>query len=251
MNCERADELIGAYAVDALPEDEAAEFRAHLETCDDHRSLASEVRVVALQLPTLAEPRTPPSGLRDRIVSSVAETPQDQPAAATPRRIVRETTTTVRARGAPPTWRTSWGALAAVMVAAIGGLLTWNIVLMNQLGDDDGANQFASSVTSFAPLESVDGEPSGAVVYFGDERRAVVIAEGLQALTTRSNEVYQMWAVRDGEAASLGILHVDAEGRAALTVRYDATTADVLTITIEPAGGSVRPTSPPVYEAEL
>ena len=36
MNCSEAEELLGAYALDAVSEDEAAAMRAHLATCEEH-----------------------------------------------------------------------------------------------------------------------------------------------------------------------------------------------------------------------
>lgn len=247
MNCEQADELIGAYALDALPHDEAAQVRAHVETCARHATEVSELRAVAARLPALAGEVQPPVALRTRVLDAVRATPQ-MPERETPRPIVRGP----RARGTPANERDrriQWGALAAVVVAAIGGLLAWNVVLMQRLGDD-GATEFASAITATAALESADGVRAGTVVYFGDEREAVVIADGLDALDA-SRETYQLWSLVDGEATSLGLMTPDDAGRASMAFAYDAGVADALAITIEPAGGSTQPTSEPLFTAEL
>lgn len=259
MNCDRADELLGAYALDALSETEAADFRAHLATCAHHRKLAAEMRAISHEMPALADPMPPPAALRARILDAVRNEPQELAApaavrtagAAAPRSIVRGASSPVRQSEAPG-WRRgqyAWGALAAVIVAAIGGLLTWNVVLMNRL-DDDGADAFASAVTAFAPLESATGESAGAVVYFGEDRRAVVVANDLKAIDA-AEETYQLWAVTDGEAVSLGLLQPDASNSASMAFAYDAQTADAFAMTVEPRGGSDQPTSEPVYMAEL
>ena len=44
MNCEQADELIGAFVAGALPESDAAEFRAHIATCRLHADMVAELR---------------------------------------------------------------------------------------------------------------------------------------------------------------------------------------------------------------
>jgi anti-sigma-K factor RskA len=247
VNCEQADELIGAYALDALPDDEAAQVRAHIETCARHATEVSELRAVAARLPALAGDVQPPVALRTRVLDAVRATPQ-MPERAAPRSLVRGS----RARGTSANERdrrVQWGALAAVLVAAIGGLLAWNVVLMQRL-DDDGATQFASAITATAALESADGVRAGTVVYFGDEREAVVIADGIEALDA-SRETYQLWSLIDSEATSVGLMTVDDDGRASMAFAYDADVADAFAITIEPAGGSTQPTGDPVYVAEL
>ena len=40
MNCSEAEELLGAYALDALPPDEAVAMRAHIAGCDEHAAKA-------------------------------------------------------------------------------------------------------------------------------------------------------------------------------------------------------------------
>ncbi|MEX0750768.1 MAG: anti-sigma factor [Dehalococcoidia bacterium] len=251
MNCQQADELIGAYALDALPDAEAAELRAHIATCANHAAQAVEMRALAARMPALVEPMQPPEGLRARILEAVREAPQAQTRnAAAPRSIVRGPRRAVRAaRDTSRGWRYAWGAVAAVLVAAIGGLLAWNVVLMNRL-DDDGVSEFASAITTWAPLQSANGENSGMVVYFGETDEAVVIAHGISPLDA-SRQAYQLWSMRDGQAVSLGLMNIDESGRASMAIPYDALAADALAITIEPRDGSAQPTSDPVFIAEL
>lgn len=252
MNCDKADELIGAYAVDALPEREAAEFRAHLATCERHRAMAQELRAVASALPDAAEPMAPPTALRARVLDAVRETPQ-MPAsshgasvtAAQDRAPGHARVTRLPSFGRA---RVAWGAIAAVVVAAIVGLSAWNVVLLNR--DGGGAEEFASGITSSAPLETVGGERVGTLVYFGDEHRAVLIAEGFPRLDP-SLQTYQMWSITGDEATSLGLMRGGDDGRASVAVPFDASKADAFAITVEPAGGSAQPSAAPVYRAEL
>ena len=73
MNCEEAEDLIGAYALDALPDDEASPMRAHLVSCADHAARVAELRTVALELPALADPIPAPTGLRARVLDAIAQ----------------------------------------------------------------------------------------------------------------------------------------------------------------------------------
>ena len=84
MNCEQAEELLGAYAVDALDAEEAAAFRAHIASCSNHASAAAELRAVAARLPELAGERDAPVALRSRVLDAIAATPQDAAIERTP-----------------------------------------------------------------------------------------------------------------------------------------------------------------------
>ena len=70
MNCDQAEELLGAYALDALPEGEAAEMRGHLRTCETHAAKARELVAVASQLHATVDPIAPPAALGNRIAAA-------------------------------------------------------------------------------------------------------------------------------------------------------------------------------------
>jgi len=63
--------LSGAYAVDALDDDERTQFEQHLEVCPECRAeVQSFTETAALVAETEAE--TPPPGLRDSVLSGIA-----------------------------------------------------------------------------------------------------------------------------------------------------------------------------------
>jgi anti-sigma-K factor RskA len=259
MNCDEVEELLGAYAVDALPSDEAAAVRAHLAGCRNHAEQAAELRAVASRLHALAGPVQPPAALRSRVLEAIRE--QDSATAtaratapAVPPASIESARDTRRSRvtwGRSPEGKRAFpyarGALAAVLVAAIGGLLAWNIILMS--GDDNDAEQFASRATAVAPLRADAGDAFGAVIYFDAEKRAAVVADGLEVLD--ATQTYQLWALGEGDPVSLGLISVDARGHMSGAVSFDAAAAEGIAITIEPAAGSPQPTSDPILLAEL
>jgi anti-sigma-K factor RskA len=241
MNCEQAEELIGAFALDALAGNEAAEFRAHITTCAEHAARSREMRVFASALAGAVEPVTPPAGLRSRVLSAVAATPQEATPDRTPRPIRLGATEARRAR---PAWLRprpahAWGALAA---AAIGGLLLWNVLL--QTGGGGLNAEDADSVNALLARDV----PVGSVLYFEDEGKAVVVAEVPELAP---GTTYQMWAISDGTPSSLGTMAPDADGRARSVVPFDADHSDLFAVTVEPAGGSDQPTSEPLFVASI
>jgi anti-sigma factor ChrR (cupin superfamily) len=68
------------YALDALPPDEAAAYRAHLDAgCTVCRAEVDALRGVADDLGLDAEPVAPPPGVRERLLALVAAAPAPLP----------------------------------------------------------------------------------------------------------------------------------------------------------------------------
>jgi anti-sigma factor RsiW len=66
-----AHQLAGAYALDALDEEDRTVFERHCSTCEPCRAELAVFRQALTQLSgTLA--RTPPPALRDRLLAAVA-----------------------------------------------------------------------------------------------------------------------------------------------------------------------------------
>jgi anti-sigma-K factor RskA len=245
MSCAQAEELLGAYAVDALPDDEAAEFRAHIAGCAEHAAMAAELRAVASALATDVAAAQPPSNLRARVLTAVAREPQES-TLALPRRI--DTAPSGRQQPGAPFWRSvrplqAWGALAAAIIA---GLVVWNVALQSE-GDDDRFDATNATVISALQANGVSG--AGSALYFDDEDAIVLVADGIDQLD--ASQTYQLWALTEGDPVSLGVMRPDAAGRMESVVPFEIADASAIAITIEPAGGSAQPTSDPVFTAAL
>jgi anti-sigma-K factor RskA len=256
MTCAEAEELVGAYALDALPSDEAAQFRAHAVTCREHATKAAELRAVASALPASVDAMPPPASLRSRLLDAVAREPQLTTTSA-PRRIETAPSGTARTTAATPVgaasgpWRNArplqaWAALAAAIIA---GLLAWNIGL--QSGNDDGDRFSAANATSITALEAHNAGGTGTALYFADEDTIVLVADGIGQLD--SSRTYQLWSTDSAEPVSLGTMLPDDEGRMRSIVPLGAVGGSVgtIAITVEPAGGSEQPTTDPVFTADL
>lgn len=249
MNCDEVEDLLGAYALDALSPGDAALLREHLAGCEEHAEKASELRATAVRLPAAAGAVAPPAALKRRVLSAIAgtsqsETPYRGPLTFRPRAERAPKAPRVLAARPPPY---AWGAVAAVLVAAFGALVAWNIVLMNRGANDVG--RLATRATDVRPLTGTDGGPHGTVVYFAADKMAVVYGDSMPALD--SDRTYQLWAITGGRPESIGLMRAEPDGRATVIVPFDTGRSSALAVTIEPAGGSDQPTSTPVAEAEL
>lgn len=252
MNHDEAEELLGAYALDALPDAEAAAVRAHLETCPEHAAQARELREVAMRLSWAPEAVAPPAQLRTRLLDAIAREPQEaapaeSAAAPSVTRMPASRGNATRTRSNIRRFPVAWGSLAAALLLVAGGLFAWNIVLQNRLDD----RLDASNATAVRPLQPASaGQQSNAyVLFFTGDKKAVVVGEGITPAAP--GKTYQMWAIRDGAPVSIGLMQPDADGRVHAVVDFDAVAADTLAITIEPAGGSAQPTSAPVLTAKV
>lgn len=244
MNCEQVEELIGAYALDALPRDEMLGVREHLASCPEQAAKAAELRLVAASLQLDVEEMAPPPALRNRIVGAVARSgsasPALEPSAREPIAFGQ------RYRERTPFWTRpalAFGALAAGLAIAVAGLLAWNLEVRG--GDS------AAGVTAVRPLMQGTGATAGYVVVF-DDAEAAIVGEALPRLDP--SQAYQLWSLDElGIASSLGLMRYDASGVAVATVSLHegAAGTDRVAITIEPAAGSEQPTSAPLYVADL
>ena len=227
MNCDEVEDLLGAYALDALPGDVWADVTSHLATCAKHPE-AAELRAVAGALAFAAPEAQPPAALKTRLLDALRE--ESAPPAATRRRIgvLGRLKQLVPQRAVPY-------ALAGALVIALIALV------MTNLGGEDQPGRAAVSLS---------GENhAGAVVYELEDGIVVLDAEGLKPLDTA--QTYQLWSIASGKPSSLGLIGTAPNGEALVVVRADLNAIESLAVTIEPAGGSIAPSTDPVLEGKI
>jgi anti-sigma-K factor RskA len=257
MSHEDAVGLLGAYALDAVDGDEFAELEEHLETCPRCRSDLDGMREVAAALGNSVEPL--PEGLWSNIASRLPERQEDEEPPAMPR-LVPDDRTPSRAR---PDDRgrgrrnalTTVGAIA-VAAAAVAAVLGISLVR----ADNKVSDLQASAARSPAVVTAALHAPGHRVVNLDTRThaqlaRVVVVPTGQGYLVSSSlpalahGRTYQLWAIEGGQPISVGLLG-SAPSRAAFTMA-GSTRPSHLSITAEPAGGSVSPTSPIVATGSL
>lgn len=228
IRCEEIDELLAAYALDALSPGEQAEVTNHLSSCDKHPD-AVELAAVASALAHEPEERVPPAALKLRIMAEVRG--EDALTAATTHPRFLDWLRGVL--GAP--WLPYAMSGAAITAVALFALYF-------------GVIQNNDTQTTFALTG--DGGASGELALGEDKTDGVLTAMGLAPIS--ADETFQVWALfPNSRPTPAGFLSVDDNGEASGVVTVDLTTAMSIAVTIEPAGGSSLPTSPAILSGDL
>ena len=244
MNPNEIEALLGAYALDAVSDDERREIEAYLATDPRAREEVAQHREVASMLAFTGAPA--PEGLWDRIAASLEESPPPAEVSLAPvTRLAAE-----RAR------RRRWTRLVAAGAAAAAvaiGLLTAEVVDLNNKVDsaavrdpiEQGAQQALKDPKArVAHLASADGRYDVLAAVRPDGTGYLVphklppAAEG---------HTYQLWGILDGKPISLGLL-----GREPSVVSFRADgPVTTLAVTEEDRAGAVAPTQTPVMAGDL
>lgn len=215
--------LSGAYALDALTPLERHRFEAHLDQCPSCRLEVAGLRETATELShTVAT--DPPPHVKPRIVAASARLAQRRPwADRIPQRGLGRAVRLVA---------------AAAVVLAIGG----SSYVIGQQRDEP------TRVTAEAVFDAPDARvrivslPEGQFrVAFSSDLGLMAVDADMPALP--ADRAYQAWVITD-EARSLGVLE-DGEGFLPIP------TTGRLAVTVEPDGGSVQPTTVPLFAIAL
>jgi anti-sigma-K factor RskA len=223
--------LSGAYALDALSDEEAHLFDTHLEQCQACRDEVRELREVAAKL-CASEANAVPPGLRARVLAAADQQPQLPP------KVTPNVTPIGVARSRR--WRPQ---LVAAVAAAVLVLAVGIGVLQSQR---DESSVMATTVSQV--FQAPDARTKTVVTDHGKLTvaasptlgRMAVETDGLQPLN--GGKVYQMWAIHSGTSTSVGLVEDLAAGKAMAM----PSTGTEVAITVEPAGGSEQPTSAPI-----
>ena len=236
-NHEDPYELLGAYALNAVDEDDRAVVEAFLEENPDYQAELDEYRAAAALLAIGHE--AVPSQLWERIQTSVEPI-------APPMRLIAEH------RSAHHETR-RYKVAAAVMSAAA-------VLLIAVLGTSVIRNEQKPDASPLADLalaaKSVPGAKSVSLTSADKEHSAdvVMMPDGHGFLseanlpTLRADETYQLWAFTSSEVpVSVAVLGTQAS-EAAFMVDAPVTR---LALTVEHSGGASAPSSMPVISADM
>ena len=255
--------LAGAYAVNAVTDEERRSFETHLDQCADCSAEVAELRAAAATLASDVE-LPPPPALRASVLAAVSQTRQLsplQPSAQTPLPV--EPIEPAEPLASPPTIVSADGAasrgdelaarrqrrglrpwLAAAVAAAvitIGGV-AW------QPWDDSSTRLTATEQVLRADdaqrLELPMGSSEITLVRSRAVGRAVFLADAMP--TPPSGKAYQLWFDMPGRGmVSAGLIPTSGHA-VTVPLEGDAKTATGAGITLEPENGSEHPTTDPV-----
>jgi len=239
LSRENMHALTGVYALDAMDAREQNRFEQHLTRCAACDSEVRSLQDTATRF-ALAVALQPPEGLRERVMTAVARTRQLPPVPHEP---------AFGRRGRSP-----WVTRIAIPLAA--ACLVAVVVLGILLGLS--RSELSTTRTQQQQIAAVLNAPGARIVSVQTSvggHATVVVASSLHELvfTSRgmpglpSSKVYQLWVIAaNGKATSAGLLARAPDGTTAPVLAERLVRGDIIGVTVEPAGGTTKPTTTPI-----
>lgn len=254
MTCETVEELAGAYALDALPEDELDALNAHIGVCPRTHLSLQQLAETAELLALISEESLPPPSLRQRILDAATadlEVPIPAPVLLHQRSAHRQNgTRTAGFRFSRMIWLPAAAALAALAL----GLGIWGAGERAQLSQRTTALHSNQTVlTALAAGATVVQLPgSGArqpalLVQPRGGGAAYLVADAPQL---PDGKVYEAWYINGPNVALAASFAGSASGPQVIQLSGPLTNARAVAVTIEPKG-STTPTGPKILERTL
>jgi anti-sigma-K factor RskA len=235
-------DLLGAYALDAVDDVERRKVENLLASDPDAAREVAALRATSALLGA-AVSAAPPPELRRSVLDQLSATPRVG--------TVSPVATTPPVKPRRPARRSMWLAVAAaaLIAAAVPSALAWRQtqeVHRVQAQAQEVVNLLADPNTQ---VRRADVPGGGTVVGVLARDQALFTATGLQQ--PDPGKVYQLWVIRDGVplpdavmAEGARIVRATPNDYVVLTHGYAA--GDSLAVTIEPTGGSLKPTTHPI-----
>ncbi len=239
MSEEHMHVLTGAYALNAVADDEREIVERHVRDCPECAQEVRELTATAARLGT-AVAAAPPSRMKYQVITSI-QTVRQVPPKVTAGDVVRRP---VRARRMPRL------VLAACVAAAtaFSGVAVWQIEEAQQAGQhaqraraqsEDLARVLAAP-DARTVVGTVKGGGRATVIVSRGQGRAVFLASGLAQLP--EGRMYQLWFDDDGRMRPAGLIGRDG----GVVMEGGIGKASGMGVTVEPAGGSSQPTTTPL-----
>ncbi|MBX3080108.1 MAG: anti-sigma factor [Anaerolineae bacterium] len=228
MNDAELFDLIPAYALGALSEEERTQVDALLARSPEARAELSSYAETMVGMAALTPRQPAPAHLTADFKARLAKEAQPRTPVITPLRIVL--------------------AIAALIVVVFGVYLGYRAI------DANNRQQQINAIVANASAQHITLQPQASstgtveVITVPNADKAVVVA----ALPTLpSDRQYQAWIIVDSTPRSMGVFSMTATTeQVLLDIPVQPNQQDYLFgITVEPAGGSLAPTTSPIFLA--
>lgn len=233
-------DLLPAYALGSLDDEETLQVSEHLSSCKICRAELMAFDRVVNDLPLAIEESAPPNELKSRIMAHTLKKNEI-------RFPEGEKSLWDRLRESIRSSAPVWGPVGVVLILILG---LSNLILWGRLNQIENVTQ---NVLLSIPMQGTESTPQavGMLVVSRDGEHGTLIVDGLPALDDISQ--YQLWLIRDGQRTSGGLFSVDDEGYGSLWVSSPEPLLNfqAFGVTVEPAGGSSAPTGEKVLGGEL
>jgi anti-sigma-K factor RskA len=241
--------LAGAYAMEAVPPADRAEFERHLASCEPCRQEVRGFREAAAAL-AAATAVQPSAAFREATLRAAAQTRQLPPPAAAappaPWRALRWQGPGLRG------WRPRLGvalagAVACVLAVAaiVAGISAYAMhSRLNQAQGHDHAVALVLGAPDAKMMSAPVTTGGTATVVMSHRQRALVFtAADLRMLP--SSESYELWLMGPAGNKPAGMINMSGSGKmAGPMVVSGLSSGDRVGMTVEPAGGAPHPTTP-------
>jgi anti-sigma factor RsiW len=232
--------LTGSYALDALPDPERAEFERHLPHCPSCDAEVRSLRETAARL-AMARALQPPPGMEQRVLASTYRTRQLPPLAVDHQRRAQVSRLFAGQPGRIPRRVAAFAAAASVAAAVALGVT--QVSSQHRLESTRASDAAISRVVTApdARIQTTRTRAGGSVTVVASAalREAVVTASGM--VSPPAGRVYQVWVISPSGARSAGLM-----AGAGTLLASAVAPGDRIGITVEPAGGTSKPTTTPV-----
>jgi anti-sigma-K factor RskA len=238
--------LSGVYVLDAIDSDtERDRFERHLGRC---RSCSSEVRGLREVTTGLAMAAAlqPPAAMHGRVLAAARRTRQLPPPADTQPRHPPWS-------GWWPQERSRWlprlalaAATAGVVAAVVLGVILAGA--QHRLGFAQAQNSAIAKVLAAPDVrvltKSTSAGGTATVIVSPSERELIVTTAGLRPLP--ASKVYEAWLINPRRTRPAGLLPAPRGGKTQPLLATELMAGDELGLTVEPAGGTAKPTTTPI-----
>lgn len=241
MDQERFEDLKDAYVLGSLPEEERLEFEQYLMTHPDLQAEVEDLGTVAGFLAFSPREHEPPPELRRRIMDTV-EAEAVHPRANRRRPWLAGLLEAVGVRDL---------ALVAASMLVIG-LFSWSMILQGEVRDLQGRVQSLQSKPQDPQMIALGGtgtkQEAQAELVTLEGGRAVLVAENMPPVP--EGKTYQIWVIKGDTPQPSGLFEPKGDSIAAV-VEKPVEGADAVAVTVEPEGGSKKPTTEPMLVGKV
>jgi anti-sigma-K factor RskA len=237
-------ENIPAYALGALDWDETASLEAHLQTCESCQTELTACQTVSESLLMAMPPAAPSAALRKRLQSRLPS------AQKSPRTHLFMSMN----------WFTAAGLTSAVLLLFVNVFSVMQInsleLQQSQLMLQAQSNQTVLAMLSYPGTKALPitaQNITGTLLLDEDRNMAELIVWDLPQLP--ASQTYQAWLIDpQGDRTSAAIFHPESNGRFTSIALVSAGNLSNFTgvgVTVEPQGGSHRPTGPRLFRVDF
>ena len=234
--------LAGAYALDALDAPDRARFERHAARCQECTGEVASLREATARLAVAAAAR-PPAALKEALRAETARTRQ-LPSAT------RGSHATGRTR---PRLGVRRLALALGGAAAVAAVTVWVTASLGPPAGQPSASQEIAAVLTAPDAVKLTAQVrtggTATIVMSPRDGMLVFAAAGLRRLSAAQH--YELWLIGPGRDRPAGRLPLPSHGMTGPVVASGLRSGDRLGLTVEPATGTGRPTTPMILELTL